>query len=287
MHTPTELLTPRAAEVSVWTNELAPAQASDAPLSVNETLARSMTERFINEMRERSIRALVRSKPPAVAKRAAAYRATCRWFEQTLPAELLILIERFGPQDGKDKGAGRCYLYWNIAYAGRRLTALAAQIGARNAGLIECPIAILTEHALHRLFQRLNTIDYRAVLQELNGGIDRLFWLQLELLHGKISPVLVPTPLGALVFKYAGPEEGEAPFIAVTWLSDERMRESEFKLRAVQEARAERGAAVPSDEGWLVISRARIARMEDASMDDEKRLLEVFAASRPCRSRGV
>jgi hypothetical protein len=262
-----------------WFNELLGDADSNAPLSVNETLARAMTGRFIGEMRERAVRCLLRGAPPTIEKRAAAYRAHYRWIEQAIPFDLKILIDSVGPQDGKDKQASRCYMYWDVALELHRLTAMAARIDARKVEFREGAIAVVSEHALHRLFLRLNTIDHRAVLRELNPGIDILFWLSVPLLRTGISPVLTPTPSGALVFRYAEPEEEEAPFVAVTWISDERMRESPFKLAAVQEARTERGVLGVVDEGFIVISEERIARSQDIASDEERALLQLFRPS--------
>lgn len=61
--------------------------------------------------------------------------------------------------------------------------------------------------------------------------------------------------------------------------SDEPMRESEYKLRAVQQARAEQGVAVPLDKRWLVISDARIARVQERPAD-ERIVLKTFSVSR-------
>jgi len=268
-----------APQGGTWFNDLICEAESTAPLSVNETLARAMTGRFIDEMRERSVHCLLRRAPPAIEKRAAAYRAQCRWIEQTIPSDLMILIDSAGPQDGKVKQACRSYMYWNVALDLHRLTAMGALIKARKLDFHECAIAIVSEHALHRLFQRLNTIDHRAVLRELNPGIQVLFWLNAGLLSAKFSPVLTPTPSGVLVFRYAEPEEEEAPFVAVTWISDERMRESPAKLSAVQEARAERGVLGVIDEGFLVISEERLARSRDIATNDERALFELFRPS--------
>lgn len=271
-----------ATQARTWFNELVCEPESNAPLSVNDTLARGMTGRFIAEMRERSVRCLLRCAPPTIEKRAAAYRAQCRWLEQTIPADLMILVHSVGPQDGKVKHASRFYMYWDVALEIQRLTAVAARIDARKLGLLEYAIAVVSEHALHRLFRRLNTIDHRAVLRELNPGIDALFCLMPGLLAARIAPVLTPTPSGALVFRYAGPEEEmeeEAPFIAVTWISDERMRESPVKLAAVQEARAERGVLGVVDEGFIVISEERLARSQDIASDEEQALRRLFRPS--------
>ncbi len=268
-----------ARQGGTWFNELMCEPDSDAPLSVNETLARAMTGRFIGEMRERAVQCLLRRAPPTIEKRAAAYRAQCRWIEQTIPSDLMILVDSVGAQDGKVKQACRSYMYWNVALEMHRLTAMAARIDVRKLAFLECPIAIVSEHALHRLFQRLNTIDHRAVLRELNPGIETLFWLNVGLLRARISPLLAPTPSGALVFRYAEPEEEEAPFVAVTWISDERMRESRVKLAAVQEARAERGVLGVVDEGFIVISEERLARSQDIASDDERALFQLFRAS--------
>jgi hypothetical protein len=99
--------------------------------------------------------------------------------------------------------------------------------------------------------------------------------------------VLTPTPCGALVFRYAEPEEEEVLFVAVTWISDERMRESPVKLAAVQEARAERGVLGILEEGFIVISKERIARSQDISGDEARALLELFspAAGRAGKKR--
>jgi hypothetical protein len=262
-----------------WFNELVSEADSTAPLGVNDTLARAMTARFIGEMRERAVYCLLRGRPPTMEKRAAAYRAQCRWIEQAIPSDLMILIDSVGPQDGKDKHACRSYMYWDVGLQIQRLTAIGARIDARKLALREAAIAIVSEHALHRLFLRLNTVDHRAVLRELNPGIETLFWLNAPLLHARISPVLTPTPSGALVFRYAEPEEEEAPFVAVTWISDERMRESPVKLAAVQEARAERGVLGVVDQGFIVVSAERIARSQDIAGDEERALLRLFRPS--------
>jgi hypothetical protein len=239
-----------------------------------------MTTRFIDEMRACSVKHLFRQELPATSKRAAAYRAECRWFEQSIPPDLMILIESIGPQDGKSKDASRCYMYWDVDLETRRLSAIGANIDARKGKLQETPLAIVSEHALRRLFQRLNTIDYRAVLRELNPAIDHLFSLAIDLINAKMSPLLVPTPKGVLIFRLATPDEEEAPFVAVTWISDERMRESHFKLSAVQEARAERGVVVALDEGFFIVSHDRLAKGAEIYADGDSRFIEIFSSSK-------
>ena len=196
--------------------------------------------------------------------------------EQTVPADLMILIESVGPQDGKTKDAGRFYLYWDVAMDARRLTAIASKIDARTVRSVEAPVAIISEHALHRLFQRLNTIDHRAVLREINPAIDNLFSFIAGLMRAETSPVMAPTPKGALVFRFAGPDEEKAPYIAATWISDDRIRESQFKLSAIQEARAERGLVVAVDENLLIISGDRLGEIPTAK---DERLSELFSSS--------
>jgi len=52
-------------------------------LFLRRKVARGMTSRFFEEMRERFLTKVLGRRPPAVLKRAAAYRAECRWFEQS------------------------------------------------------------------------------------------------------------------------------------------------------------------------------------------------------------
>lgn len=226
-----------------------------AALSVNETLARGMTNRFFEEMRQRFITKLLRQRPPAVLKRAAAYRAQCRWFEQSTPTELIIASQSRGPQDGKSKDACRTYLTWDMGLNVNRMVALTSIIDARKIDVLDCPVAIVTEHALHRLFQRLNTLDYRAVLAELNPAIEIFFPLATEMLRTSCPTFMAPTPQGVLVFRFALPDEEAAPFVAVTWVSDQRMIESgAAKLSAVQRARVEQGLVLPHGRGYRVIT---------------------------------
>jgi len=191
----------------------------------------------------------------------------------------MILIESLGPQDGKTKDASRFHLYWDVAMDAHRLVTIASEIDARTVRPIETPIAIISEHALQRLFQRLNTIDHRAVLREINPAIDNLFCFIAGLMTAKISPVMAPTPNGALVFRYSPPGEEEAPFIATTWISDKRMRESQFKLDAVQEARVEQGLVVAEDDNFLIISLDRLSRLGEVPAGKDEQFFKLFRAS--------
>src|ERR1700674_4895447 len=232
-------------------------------LSVNETLARGMTNRFFEEMRERFLTRVLERRPPAVLKRAAAYRAECRWFEQSTPTDLIIATQLCGPQDGKTKDAYRIYLTWDMGLTQNRLLAVASIIDARKIEVQDCPVAIVTEHAVHRLFQRLNTLDYRAVLSELNPAIEIFFPLATEMLRMSCSTFMAPTPHGVLVFRLALPDEEAAPVVAVTWVSDQRMIKSgAAKLSTVRLARAEQGLVLPHGRGYRVITAADEPRSE-------------------------
>jgi hypothetical protein len=233
------------------------ARRCTARLSVNETLARGMTSRFFEEMRERCLTKLLGQRPPTVLKRAAAYRAQCRWFEQRTPNDLIIATHPCGPQDGKTKDAYRVYLSWDMGLDLHRMMAVASIIDARKIDVLDCPVAIVTEHAIHRLFQRLNTLDYRAVLAELNPAIEIFFPLATEMLRMSCPTFMAPTPHGVLVFRLALPDEEAAPVVAVTWVSDQRMIESgAAKLSAVRRARAEQGLVLPHGRGYRVITVA-------------------------------
>src|SRR6202521_1849481 len=97
-------------------------------LSRNETLARVMTNRFFEEMRERFLTKVLGRRPPAILKRAAAYRAEGRWFEQSTPPDLIIASQSGGPQDGKTKDAYRVYLTWDMGLTLNRMMAVASII---------------------------------------------------------------------------------------------------------------------------------------------------------------
>jgi hypothetical protein len=106
----------------------AAARNRNAALSVIETLARGMTNRFFEEMRERFLTKVLGRRPPAILKRAAAYRAECRWFEQSTPPDLIIASQSGGPQDGKTKDAYRVYLTWDMGLTLNRMMAVASII---------------------------------------------------------------------------------------------------------------------------------------------------------------
>ena len=110
----------------------AAARNRNAALSVNETLARGMTNRFFEEMRERFLTKVLGRRPPAVLKRAAAYRAECRWFEQSTPTDLIITTQLCGPQDGKTKDAYRIYLP-DLGYGANPKSAAGVGIDHRRA----------------------------------------------------------------------------------------------------------------------------------------------------------
>jgi hypothetical protein len=200
---------------------------------------------------------LLGGRPRAVLKRAAAYRAECRWFEQSTPPDLIITTQLFGPEDGKTKDAYRVYLTWDMGLTLNRIMAVASIIDARKIDVLDCPVAIVTGHAIHRLFQRLNTLDYRAVLGELNPAIEIFFPLATEMLRIACPTFMAPTPRGVLVFRLALPDEEAAPVVAVTWVSDQRMIESgAAKLSTVRRARVEHGLVLPRGRGYGVITVA-------------------------------
>jgi hypothetical protein len=143
-----------------WLNELLCASDSNAPLSVTETLARAMTERFIGEMRERAVQCLLRRAPPTIEKLAVAYRAQCRWIEQTIPSDLMILVDSVGAKDGKVKQACRSYMYWNVALEMHRLTSMTARIDAPKLAFLEYVIAISTQTCLRQFSGRLADITF-------------------------------------------------------------------------------------------------------------------------------
>jgi hypothetical protein len=165
--------------------------------------------------------------------------------------DLIIANQSFGPQDGRSKDAYRVYLTWDMGLNLNRMMAVTSIIDARKIDVLDCPVAIVTEHAVHRLFQRLNTLDSRAVLAELNPAIEIFFPLAAEMLRTSCPTFMAPTPHGVLVFRLALPNKEAAPVVAVTWVSEQRMIESgAAKLSTVRRARVEQGLVLPLGRGY-------------------------------------
>jgi hypothetical protein len=258
-----------------WTDTPPPSE----PVSgMSESLARGLVTRFSDEWRRADIAALLRHPAPETQKRAAAYRANCAWLLRSVPPSLQVMTVRSGPQNGVDK-AGRFVLFhWQPDERENWLYLVAQCVRANRPGVEEAIFALVSQHALMRVFMRLKTDDPRVVLDELATGVET-YW-DLGAYH-KVAlgrpVILLPTRRGAALV--APRQETPTGVFWKTWMTDERMQTNPRRLRAVERARAEHGFVLMVDGRYAVFSKDSLRQRstQEAIQECVRRAVEAEA----------
>jgi len=245
----------------------------EAVCSVSESLAHGLVTRMTGGAAQTRQRLAERVPLPSLtSKRAAQYRAACTYVLNAIPRDLLVLSTSNGDQSGKDKNAWRLFFHWGCLTAlevlsgsqsvaddqREQLVLMVSGVYARHRSISSRSIALVSRHALMRLFYRLKTTDESPVLDELadfavalscfKDVTDRMSW-DCEL--------LVPSRSGAFVL--VRDRTGSADVAVRTWMSHDRMVDNRWRQAAVALAREENGLVVNHTGGFPVMSRRRLA----------------------------
>jgi len=228
-------------------------------ISMNETLAHGLVKRFVGQWSDLNLKALHQNKPPETQKRAAAYRAICKWLVRSVPEQLRIVEFLHGDQSGRDKRALFGVVYWEPDEECQWLRAVMRCASARG-GLKSRELLGLSKHALVRLFQRLKTMEPAQVLSEASAAIRNYqpwHWVHEHVLG--LPEILVPTPHGAMVLARKDDAARRGGRVcAKTWMSDARMVETAKRIGAVRSARSESGFVLIANGDFVVVSGKRL-----------------------------